>query len=143
MVHQGRGLHLSTSQLNLNRFRHKVHFKHPLILPDTLTPPEQPLNAPPSSQQALTLSRKVNECKVSPCTKAAEAGSPTAMFNVGLWLDTGKGVPAPDYPAAAGWYKRAANAGYGPAADNLATMYTVGRGVTRSKQRAGAYIRPL
>jgi len=37
---------------------------HPLIPPNTSwTPPRQPLNAPPMPQQALTLSRKVDECK--------------------------------------------------------------------------------
>ena len=33
--HNGRGLHSSTSQLNLSRFCHKMHPKHPLIIPDT------------------------------------------------------------------------------------------------------------
>jgi TPR repeat protein len=37
-------------------------------------------------------------------------------------------VAAPDYPAAAVWYRRAADAGEGDAAHNLCTMYTVGRG---------------
>jgi hypothetical protein len=32
---QRRGLHSSTSQLNLGCFRHKLLPKHPLILPDT------------------------------------------------------------------------------------------------------------
>ena len=31
----GRGLHSSTSQLNLSRIRHKIHPKHPLILLNT------------------------------------------------------------------------------------------------------------
>jgi hypothetical protein len=30
-----RGLHSSTSQLNLNRFQHKIHPKHPQIPPNT------------------------------------------------------------------------------------------------------------
>ena len=61
-------------------------------------------------------------------TKAAEAGLPVAMFNLGVCLDKGQGVAAPDYPAAAGWYMRAAEAGDGKAAENLSSMYTVGRG---------------
>ena len=61
-------------------------------------------------------------------TKAAEAGLPKAMFSVGVYLDKGKGVAAPDYPAAAGWYKRAADADHGLAAANLANLYTLGRG---------------
>jgi len=61
-------------------------------------------------------------------TKAAETGLPKAMFNLGCCLDQGVGGAVLDYPAAAGWYKRAADAGSGDAAQNLATMYTVGRG---------------
>ena len=38
------------------------------------------------------------------------------------------GVAAPDYPAAADWYRRASDAGHGGAAYNLGSMYTVGRG---------------
>ena len=61
------------------------------------------------------------------CTKAAEAGLPDAMFNLGAFLDKGA-VVAPDYPAAAGWFTRAADAGHGDAAVNLSIMYSVGRG---------------
>jgi hypothetical protein len=47
-VATGRGLHSSTSQLNLGRFWHKFHLKHPLTPANTsLTPPRQPLHAPP------------------------------------------------------------------------------------------------
>ena len=60
----GRGLHSSTFQLNLSRFWHKIHPRHPLIPPDTpYTPPRQPLTVPPIPQKALKLSRKVAECK--------------------------------------------------------------------------------
>ena len=38
-------------------------------------------------------------------TKGAEAGLPKAMFNFGLMLDHGEGMAAPDYPAAAGWFR--------------------------------------
>jgi hypothetical protein len=62
-----RGLHSSTFQLNLSRFRHKIPQKHPLSTPDTpCIPAEQPLHAPPIPQKALTLSRKVDECKPLP-----------------------------------------------------------------------------
>ena len=61
-------------------------------------------------------------------TKAAEeAGLPKAMFKLGFILDEGEGL-APDYPAAAGWYRRAADAGHGGAAGALCNMYAVGRG---------------
>jgi len=61
-------------------------------------------------------------------TKGADAGLPTAMFVLGCFLDNGEGVAAQDYPAAAGWYRRAAQAGHGDAANNLSTMYIDGRG---------------
>jgi len=38
------------------------------------------------------------------------------------------GEAAPDFPAAVGWYRRAADAGNASAANNLFAMYTVGRG---------------
>ena len=61
-------------------------------------------------------------------TKGAEAGLPRAMWNLGLCLDQGVGVAAPDSPAAADWYMRAADAGDGEAAGSLSNMYSVGRG---------------
>jgi len=61
-------------------------------------------------------------------SKSAEAGLPKAMYMLGYYLDGVQGVAAPDYPAAAGWYRRAADAGDGAAANVLASMYTVGRG---------------
>ena len=48
-------------------------------------------------------------------------------LNLGCALDSGVGM-APDYPAAADWYRRAADAGHGDAAANLGSMYGVGRG---------------
>jgi TPR repeat protein len=52
-------------------------------------------------------------------TKGAEAGLPGAMNSLGCRLDGGDGGAAPDYPAAAGWYRRAADAGNGDGANNL------------------------
>jgi len=72
--------------------------------------------------------RKEHERAVEWYNKGAEAGLPTAMFNFAVSLDRGDGVAAPDYPAAAGWYRRAADAGDGHAAHNLSCMYMVGRG---------------
>jgi TPR repeat protein len=45
--------------------------------------------------------RKEHEQAVEWFTKGAEAGLPRAMCNLGSLLDTGKGVAAPDHPAAA------------------------------------------
>ena len=40
--------------------------------------------------------------------KGAEAGLPKAMHELGVCLDSGEGVAAPDHPAAADWYRHAA-----------------------------------
>jgi hypothetical protein len=76
----------------------------------------------------LNLSRKEYEPAVMWFTKGAEAGLPKAMFNLGVTLDKGEGGAAPDLLAAADWYRRAADAGHGGAAKNLACLYTIGRG---------------
>jgi TPR repeat protein len=55
--------------------------------------------------------RKEPQQAVGWYTKGAEAGLPNAMFALGTMLDMGEGVAAPDYPAAADWYRRAASAG--------------------------------
>ena len=72
--------------------------------------------------------RKDHEQATEWLTKAAETGMPRAMFSLGCRLDSGEGVAAPDYPAAADWYRRAADAGRREAANNLAHMHQVGRG---------------
>jgi len=51
-----------------------------------------------------------------------------AMHNLGTCLDHGLGVAAPDYLAAADWFRRAADAGSGEAAACLSNMYAHGRG---------------
>ena len=61
--------------------------------------------------------------------KGAEAGLPKAMYNLGCILGCdGEGVAAADHPAAADRYRRAADAGFAPAAVNLHGHYAVGRG---------------
>jgi len=85
--------------------------------------------------------RKELEKTVRWFTKGAEAGLPTAMYQLGCYLDTGEGVAAPDHPAAADWFRRAAELGSGEAAYNLRSMYAVGRGVTRSKRRNKKWLR--
>ena len=75
--------------------------------------------------------RKEYEQAIEWYTKGAEAGLPAAMFNLAVMLDKGEGAAAPDYPAAAHWYRSAADADAGDdgaAANNLSVMYTLGRG---------------
>jgi len=54
--------------------------------------------------------------------------------DLGHSLDKGEGVAGPDYPAAADWYRRAADHSNASAAANLATMYTLGTGRARALQ---------
>ena len=77
------------------------------------------------------LEREEYEQFVKWCTKGAEAGLPKSMFNLGRCLMSGQGVAAPDFPAAADCYRRAADAGHGEAAYYLSSMYTIGRGWAR------------
>jgi TPR repeat protein len=60
-------------------------------------------------------------------TMGAKAGVPRAKFYLGQLLSKGVGVAA-DYPAAADWFRRAADAGDADGAQNLAAMYSIGRG---------------
>ena len=63
-----RGLHSSTSQPILSRFSRKIHPRHPLIPQTPLNLPKQPMNASTIPQKALTMCRKVDECKPLPRT---------------------------------------------------------------------------
>jgi len=66
----------------------------------------------------LTWARRAQDCPwgVDTCSAVAQGGH----LDVLRW--------APDYPTAAGWFRRAADAGVGDAANNLTNMYTLGRG---------------
>ena len=72
--------------------------------------------------------RNDHDTAVEWLTKGAQAGLPRAMYMLGLCLDRGGGVAAPDCLAAADWYRRAADGGDAEAAVNLSLMYAVGRG---------------
>jgi hypothetical protein len=74
--------------------------------------------------------RKEYELALQWYLKGAETGLPVAMFNFGFALDAGD-ITTPDYLAAAGWYRRAGEAGHDVAANNLSHMYAVGRGRVR------------
>jgi len=55
--------------------------------------------------------RKEHERAMEWHVKGAETGLPIAMHSLACYIDSGEGLAAPDlpdYPAAAGWYKRAA-----------------------------------
>lgn len=67
--------------------------------------------------------------------RAAQAGVPKAMYNLGLFLFDGKGGP-PDLPAAAAWFRKAADLGLGDAQYNLARLYENGYGVQQNAGQA-------
>jgi hypothetical protein len=71
-------------------------------------------------------------------TKAAEAGSAVAMFNIGLTYYSGDGVPK-DAQKAVHWFTKAAEAGYADAMVNLGIMYVKGDGVIADYVKAYAY----
>jgi len=54
-------------------------------------------------------------------TKAAEAGDAEAQWELGLEYTSGQRVKR-DYRQAEGWYRKAADQGYGAAQMNLANM---------------------
>jgi hypothetical protein len=70
----------------------------------------------------------------------AEQGDATAQTYVGEIYEKGVGA-APDYTAAAQWYRRAADKGSARAALNLGALYERGLGVPRDPKEAAAWYR--
>ncbi len=70
----------------------------------------------------------------------AKTGDPKAQTYVGEIFEKGLGL-APDYEAAATWYRRAAEQGHAPAQINLGQLYELGRGVPRDPAQALAWYR--
>ena len=67
--------------------------------------------------------------------KAAEAGHPAAMNNLGTSYGNGKGTPK-DAAEAAHWYRKAADAGLAIAMGNLGVIYENGTGVPKDAAEA-------
>jgi uncharacterized protein len=65
----------------------------------------------------------------------AEAGDPSAQFNLGLLYLDGHGVPQSSAEAA-NWFRRAAEQDYTEAQHNLGAMYASGQGVKRDYVQA-------
>ena len=70
----------------------------------------------------------------------AEQGDLSAQTYVGEIFEKGLGV-APDYNAAATWYRRAAEKGYSRAAMNLGALYEQGLGVPKDSKQALSWYR--
>jgi len=70
--------------------------------------------------------RKDYEQAVAWYTKAAEARLPEAMYDLAVQLNTGQGVAAPDYPAAAaGVYTCHFSAQLEPCLTQIVTLHTL------------------
>ncbi|MFN7103770.1 MAG: peptidoglycan-binding protein [Pseudorhizobium sp.] len=70
--------------------------------------------------------------------KAAEAGDPIALFEIGARFTDGRGV-ATDLSEAANWYKLSADRGLAPAQYRIGNLFEKGTGVERDLDRAMAY----
>jgi TPR repeat protein len=71
--------------------------------------------------------------------RAAQQGSASAQFNIGLMYDEGQGV-AQDYKEAVRWYKLAAAQGNAKAQFNLGVSYGKGEGVVQDYVRAHMWL---
>ncbi|MBS0524856.1 MAG: SEL1-like repeat protein [Proteobacteria bacterium] len=72
--------------------------------------------------------------------RAADAGSPTAAFNVGVMYDRGF-VLERDAEKAVEWYRKAVDGGVAPAKHNLALMLREGRGAPQDGPKAVELLR--
>lgn len=68
----------------------------------------------------------------------AEAGDPEAQYCLGKYYTQGLHI-APDYPKAADWYRRAAEADYPRALNNYGVLLVLGRGVPVNTALAARY----
>lgn len=71
-------------------------------------------------------------------TKAAEAGDPVALFEIGARYTEGRGVGV-DMAEAANWYKLSADRGFAPAQYRLGNLFEKGSGIGRDLDKAIAY----
>jgi TPR repeat protein len=67
--------------------------------------------------------------------KAADAGDPAAIFNLGLLYKNGQGVPQ-DYSKARPFFQKAAEAGNAAAMYNLGRLYMYGLGIDKDYTKA-------
>lgn len=71
---------------------------------------------------------------------AADLGSATAAFNLGVLLDDKEGNPHPDYEAAARYYQMAADLGHCYARTNLGILHASGRIAAADKSHGRALL---
>src|SRR5262245_28602531 len=97
--------------------------------------------APSPPPAAITSNSPANnDTEVGKYRKGADAGDATAMFNLGLIYQDGRGV-AKDEAEAVRWYRKGADAGDPAAAINLGIMYQKGWGVAKNEAEAVRWFR--
>ncbi len=69
----------------------------------------------------------------------ASRGDREAEYDMGIMCEEGQAVPK-DYPAAAGWFRKAAEQGHLKAERRLGLCYAEGRGVTRDDRQAAYWL---
>lgn len=69
----------------------------------------------------------------------ADIDAPEAYYYLGLIYEYGRGAKA-DYPKAAAYYQKAANAGHVKAMRQLGLMYRVGRGIAQNSKTATSLV---
>src|SRR5260221_14212944 len=104
--------------------------------------PQPPRNSPALSLLVtalalFTLSLRTSgaQANVDELRRAADQGSASAQFDLGVIYDFGTGV-AQDYAQALRWYRKAAEQGFADAQFNLGAMYAKGAGVDRDDTAA-------
>jgi TPR repeat protein len=96
-----------------------------------VTPTPATIATPSAQEQAQRYLDMKDFAKALPhLQKAADAGDPIAMNNLGLLYENGQGI-AQDYGKAREWYQKAADAGNADAMVGLGVLYQSGQGVAQ------------
>lgn len=107
--------------------------------PATPTVAEAPAPAPVATPQpapaALDLPPIPDQITSVRLRSAAQAGEPRALFEIGVRLTEGRGMPR-DLAAASLWYKLAGDRGFAPALYRYANMLEKGQGVAKDIKEA-------
>jgi localization factor PodJL len=110
---------------------------HALIpLAPHATPPIAAVNPPPETDNLDKLPPSIGPA----LRQAADSKNPAALYELGVRFAEGRGVPQ-NSTAAAGWFERAAKAGFTPAQFRLAGIMEKGEGVRKDLQAAARLYR--
>ena len=81
---------------------------------------------------------ELSEPKIEWLIKAANAGSSTAMFNLGVNYANGQGVEK-NQVEAFNWYLKAAENGIAPAMEQVSRLYSLGQGIGKNNEKAAQW----